>query len=209
MLFRSTGPVVDPWDISSGWRPGEPAWMRWLVAPASAGSAGAGASRTVAVRGTPDAASVRIDDLPATTGAVAADGDDLLVTLGGITRRWSVAVDGETVWLGLDGRCWALREVVPTSGRAAAATSAEARSPMPGTVVALPVAAGETVAEGQAVAVVEAMKMEHTVAAPHAGVVKDVLVRVGEQVALDQLLVVIDPGTAEGANSGTAGHPRG
>jgi acetyl-CoA/propionyl-CoA carboxylase biotin carboxyl carrier protein len=41
--------------------------------------------------------------------------------------------------------------------------------------------------------VVEAMKMEHTVTAAHAGVVKDVPVRTGDLVALDALLAVVEP----------------
>ncbi len=37
------------------------------------------------------------------------------------------------------------------------------------------------------------MKMEHVVAAPHAGLVKDVIVRTGDQVAFDRLLAVVEP----------------
>jgi acetyl-CoA/propionyl-CoA carboxylase biotin carboxyl carrier protein len=64
---------------------------------------------------------------------------------------------------------------------------------MPGTVVAVDVAAGDTVAAGQRLAVVEAMKMEHAVTAPVAGLVKDVLVTAGARVALDALLAVVEP----------------
>ncbi|WP_255396243.1 acetyl-CoA carboxylase biotin carboxyl carrier protein subunit [Kocuria sp. CNJ-770] len=80
---------------------------------------------------------------------------------------------------------------------------------MPGTVVAVPIAAGERVAEGQTVVVVEAMKMEHRLTAPTAGTV-ELSVRAGAQVALHQLLarVVPDvPGTAPGTGPAAPGTP--
>ena len=46
---------------------------------------------------------------------------------------------------------------------------------------------------GQAVAVVEAMKMEHTVTAPLAGTVTEVTARTGQQVGMDAPLAVITP----------------
>ena len=55
-------------------------------------------------------------------------------------------------------------------------------APMPGKVIALHVAAGEAVKAGQALAVMEAMKMEHTLAAPRDGVVAELLCAVGDQV---------------------------
>ncbi len=55
-------------------------------------------------------------------------------------------------------------------------------APMPGKVIALHVKAGEAVTAGQALAVMEAMKMEHTLAAPRDGVVAELLCAVGEQV---------------------------
>jgi 3-methylcrotonyl-CoA carboxylase alpha subunit len=56
-------------------------------------------------------------------------------------------------------------------------------APMPGKVVALLAAVGARVQRGQALAVMEAMKMEHTLHAPHDGVVQELLYAVGDQVA--------------------------
>jgi 3-methylcrotonyl-CoA carboxylase alpha subunit len=56
-------------------------------------------------------------------------------------------------------------------------------APMPGKVVSMLVARGEQVQRGQAVAVMEAMKMEHTLHAPHDGVVLELLYAAGDQVA--------------------------
>jgi 3-methylcrotonyl-CoA carboxylase alpha subunit len=56
-------------------------------------------------------------------------------------------------------------------------------APMPGKVVAFLAARGEKVTRGQAVAVMEAMKMEHTLTAPRDGTVEALLYAVGDQVA--------------------------
>ena len=56
------------------------------------------------------------------------------------------------------------------------------RAPMPGSVVQVMVEAGQTVKKGQALLILEAMKMEHTITAPSDGVVKQVLFAVGDQV---------------------------
>jgi biotin carboxyl carrier protein len=53
---------------------------------------------------------------------------------------------------------------------------------MPGTVTRVAVSEGETVTAGQPIVVVEAMKMEHVIRAPHAGRVVALRVRQGEQV---------------------------
>lgn len=69
-------------------------------------------------------------------------------------------------------------------------------SPLQGVVVALPRAPGEAVREGQAVALVEAMKMEHPVAAPAPGTVVELLVEVGQAVQRDQPLALLGPAQA-------------
>jgi biotin carboxyl carrier protein len=63
---------------------------------------------------------------------------------------------------------------------------------MPGTVLALHVAAGAAVAAGDPVATLEAMKMEHVVAAPAAGRIAELLVRPADQVTRSQLLATIE-----------------
>jgi biotin carboxyl carrier protein len=67
----------------------------------------------------------------------------------------------------------------------------EVRAPMPGLVTAVPLARGDEVAAGSAVAVVEAMKMQMEVPAPAAGRIDDVRVRPGEEVGAGQVLVVL------------------
>ena len=64
-------------------------------------------------------------------------------------------------------------------------------APMPGKVLAVHVAEGDTVNEGQALVVMEAMKMEHTITAPAPGVVTEVRCAIGDQVDNGQVLVVV------------------
>jgi len=63
---------------------------------------------------------------------------------------------------------------------------------MPGTVLRVDVHQGEHVSEGQALVLLEAMKMELAVTAPGAGVVSAVLVAAGELVSRGQALVELD-----------------
>ena len=56
-------------------------------------------------------------------------------------------------------------------------------APMPGKIIAFLVKTGEKVAKGQALAVMEAMKMEHTIAAPADGEVGELMYAPGDQVA--------------------------
>jgi acetyl-CoA/propionyl-CoA carboxylase biotin carboxyl carrier protein len=72
---------------------------------------------------------------------------------------------------------------------------------MPGTVLALLVADGATVTRGEPVVVVEAMKMEHTLAADADGVV-EFAVAVGDPVKLDQVLARIDVGAGVVGSAG-------
>ena len=64
-----------------------------------------------------------------------------------------------------------------------AAEGGRLTAPMPGKVVSFAVKAGDKVSKGQALAVMEAMKMEHTIAAPADGTVAELLYAPGDQVA--------------------------
>ena len=64
-------------------------------------------------------------------------------------------------------------------------------APMPGTVLAAEVDAGDTVAKGQLLLILEAMKMEHRITAPRDGTIGELCVAVGDQVENGQLLVTL------------------
>ncbi len=76
----------------------------------------------------------------------------------------------------------------PFAGAAAVAGEGTLTAPMPGTVLAVDVAEGDAVEEGQRLGVLEAMKMELALKAPFTGTVTSVGAEAGEQVALGQLL---------------------
>jgi len=77
------------------------------------------------------------------------------------------------------------------SARAAAASSGTLVAPMHGRVTEACVEAGATVAAGALLVVIEAMKMEHQIRAPHAGTIAALHVRAGDQVAVRQPLVEV------------------
>jgi len=177
----------DPFDVLTGWRIGGRAWIHERLQVA-------GAAVDVAVRGEPDDAEVRLDDGPPIPARARRDGTALTVTVGSRTSTWSYAEDGDAVWVGFAGAAWSLREVPPRPRRDddTGPVSGPLVSPMPGTVTAVQVAEGDRVEPGQAVAVVEAMKMEHVVRATAAGRVSRVLVKPGQSVALEAPLVTVD-----------------
>jgi propionyl-CoA carboxylase alpha chain len=67
------------------------------------------------------------------------------------------------------------------------------RAPMPGTVRSVEVEAGQEVSRGQTLVVLEAMKMEHPVAAPGPALVAELRCAVGDQVGSGAVLVVLEP----------------
>jgi biotin carboxyl carrier protein len=111
---------------------------------------------------------------------------------------------GGVVHLDLVGRSTPFRLAPPPDVDAAARAAiahgvtgavgpAEVVAPMPGAVLAVHVVAGQAVAAGDPIVTLEAMKMEHVVAATIAGHVGDVLVRPADQVARGQVLAVVEP----------------
>ncbi|MEU6127562.1 biotin carboxylase N-terminal domain-containing protein [Saccharopolyspora sp. NPDC047091] len=173
--------TADPWDVPGGWRLGAPAWSTWRFADAE-----------VRLRGRASDAEVLVDGEPSRASAFL-HGDLLTVTHRSRTRRYRWARDGDTTWLAADGRTWAVTEHRLLAERAerGGGSGGAVTSPMPGTVLAAEVTAGQEVHKGQTLFVVEAMKMEHTVVAPLDGTVTEVTARPGQPVALDQPLAVL------------------
>ena len=183
-----TGAAVDPWQDTSGWRLGEPAWtVRRLQAPG-------GDPVTVRVRGRSSAAEVSVGDGEPVPARVQRDGELLSVTLADVTTRYTVVHDGGTVWLAVDGHVTPLREherLAPTA--TAAGVDGAVTAPMPGTVTVVQVSLGDEVAAGTPLLVVEAMKMEHVLTAPVAGTVTELAVTAGQSVRLDERVAVVTP----------------
>lgn len=92
-------------------------------------------------------------------------------------------------------------EFVPVEGRAGAShhglAAPEVTAPMPGKILKLLVSAGESVAHGQALAVLEAMKMETTLYAESAAIVKTIRVGVGDMVDHGAVIIEFSPAPAD------------
>jgi acetyl-CoA/propionyl-CoA carboxylase biotin carboxyl carrier protein len=119
----------------------------------------------------------------------------------GAPRATSVVVAGDTAHVDVGGRSVAFRVAsAPDVDRAArvAATHhgggpVEVLAPMPGSILAVHVIAGGTVDAADPVVTLEAMKMEHAVAAPIGGTIVELQARAGDQVARGDVLAVVEP----------------
>lgn len=187
---------VDPWTVPSGWRAGG------RRAPITVVVDDGTTRRVVTFAGSPTDAVVTVDGGSDRALAVSVDGGDVSVVLDGLRHTVTVVSDVDSVWVAGAGGSRRLRVAaeVDLAEADAAAASDEIRSPMPGTVIATPVADGAEVRAGDVVVVVEAMKMEHALTAPADGVAT-VFVTRGEQVAVDQVLAQLRTDTSPEENA--------
>src|SRR5690606_14663502 len=156
----------------------------------------------VFVTGSADAATVTIGDgEPRQAGLVWRDESTVSLEPAGAARSYRVAVDGRTIWVGDHGitldltplsRTEQLDAQLAAITRVAGEADPDVRSPMPGTVVAVSVATGDTVTAGQTLLTVEAMKMEHKLVATLDGTVS-ITVKPADLVKLDQIVASIAP----------------
>ncbi len=188
-LVTQQHPGAGPWDIRDGWRVGAHAWTTLRL---TTGPAAAPVPVPVRVRGLAGAAEVAVGDGPPSPVKAELDDGTLVVTWEDRTERYDCALCENVIWLGRDGRSFALREEEPLAPeRGSSTTDGVIRSPMPGTVRAVQVTVGEKVRAGQPLLIVEAMKMEHTLSTPVDGEVSELLVAPGQQVGLDERLAVV------------------
>jgi acetyl-CoA/propionyl-CoA carboxylase, biotin carboxylase, biotin carboxyl carrier protein len=173
------------WSTPSGWR---------LGAPAATATRLRAGERTdhVRITGTPEAATVTVEDRESRSLTAYLDGERLTVTVDGLRTRYRAASGGDQIWLSSSRGVAVLDEVreAPVRPDDQHSGDAELTSPMPGAVVAVDVEDGTQVAAGTVVVAVEAMKMEHSLSAPVDGVV-ELLVAVGDQVKVGQVLAKI------------------
>jgi len=175
------------WAAPTGWRVGGSA------APVRTAMHTALRSETVSVWGPPEAAKVQVGEGEIHSASVQVERSQMSVTLSGLRRDYRWAEADRHLWIADERGTWHLREAEEQKiHRAAGARQAEILSPMPGNVIAVQVDSGAEISEGDVVVVVEAMKMEHSLAAPVSGRV-EVLVSVGDQVTVDQVLARLIP----------------
>jgi acetyl-CoA/propionyl-CoA carboxylase biotin carboxyl carrier protein len=186
---------VDPWELPTGWRPAGPAWSTWNVVVA-------GDRLSIAARPIANGVEVRVGDDESVHVTAVVRAPRLDLSVGGRMCKFLWAVDGDELYLGRNGATWAFAEAQRIGPKAAGIVhSGDVPSPMPGCIVAVRVSEGETVLAGQPLLVVEAMKMEHTLRAPHDGVVAALRARTGQQVKVDQILASVTPSDPVGRDA--------
>jgi propionyl-CoA carboxylase alpha chain len=123
---------------------------------------------------------------------VDASGDQVLLRDGDVRETYRVTVADRAV--DISGPAGAFTfDIVPTFVDPVEAVAAGSLlAPMPATVTALHVEVGDEVRRGDAIIVLEAMKMHHTIAAPADGVVTTLTATTGQQVAAGTVLAVIE-----------------
>ena len=196
MILGATGlaalqpDAADPWSISDGFR---------INAATRATHTFMIGDTARSVRLSPDVAGdsrahigedsfdVDMDTVPTDSGVLvfgAVDGADVF----GAVRALS---DGPVLFA--NGRALALCGPDYTHAIEALAGGDDVRAPMPGKVLEVKVAAGQDVKRGDALVVIEAMKMEHTLTAPRDGKVSEVNAAAGMQTTDGAVLVRLEP----------------
>ena len=129
-----------------------------------------------------------------TETGVSRDTKGLEMTVAGRRFRAEAARHGQTVTVWDAGRAWVFAIPDPLAAAEAAGAGGNAiAAPMPGLVKRMRAEAGQAVEKGQPLAILEAMKMEHTLTAPRDGMVAEILAQEGAQVADGDLLLTLEP----------------
>ncbi|KQC36562.1 biotin carboxylase N-terminal domain-containing protein [Frankia sp. ACN1ag] len=193
---RATGilPTAPP-----GWRNVPTSPQRAVFALSGSGSSGLGASgREVEVtyRWRADRVDVTVDGRDRDVVVHRLDGEQADLTVDDVRSTVRVHRVGPEVYLDGRGGSTVARETPRFVEPGASAAAGSLTAPMPGTVVRVAVERGAAVTAGEVVLVLEAMKMEHAVTAPHDGVLHELDVRPGQTVDGGHVLAVITPGPA-------------
>jgi biotin carboxyl carrier protein len=143
--------------------------------------------------------------------AIWIDGKEHRALLRPVGRAYEVSVDDRTepIWLVVDhdtvfihafGRSWRTEVIDPAERSSADSEQADVvMAPMPGTVITVAVAPGETVTTGQPLVVIESMKMQSEIVAWRDGVVERVHRQVGDTFDRGDGLVQLEPLVEEAA----------
>jgi 3-methylcrotonyl-CoA carboxylase alpha subunit len=193
LLERESRQARDPWDDPHGWRLNG-VTERELVFVEQGGERTCRA--TVTYRA--DGWTLATDGAAHALKVAAHGGGRFALRLDGQALQGTVHQEGKLLHVFADGAHHQLAWQDPLA-HASAGDSADGRltAPMPGKVIAVLADGGKQVKKGEALVIMEAMKMEHTIAAPGDGVVEEVLYGVGDQVAEGAPLLVFRPEVQE------------
>ena len=193
LLPGSAQAGADPWMALGAWRLGGVSDLTYVYR---------GRSKCVSVArliGRRAAWRLRIDDRVHEVEALLAASGEIVVLEDGARQTWSVLRDATHLSLAAaDGRrytmAYPLRSLRDVAHSALTAASNVLRAPMHGEVIAVLVREGDQVRAGQPLVILEAMKMEHTIAATAEGVVIAVRCAAGQKVAEAELLLELEIG---------------
>jgi geranyl-CoA carboxylase alpha subunit len=114
--------------------------------------------------------------------------------ISGVQQGACFAVRDDTLYLDLEGDVFEIGDVtLAPAGSSRTAGSLRLLAPMNGVIVSVLAKPDDPVVKGQCVVVLEAMKMQHEIAAERDGTIDKVLVEPGDQVATRQLLAELKP----------------
>ncbi len=153
-----------------------------------------GDERRVSVRQQGKETLVAIDGEDEAIEIVAFGEGEARYAIDGVICRACYARDGDDLWLDVDGVCRSFtdRTYAPPRLKDVDADGA-VRSPVSGVIVSVEARAGDTVKRGQALATVEAMKMQYAILAPIDGVIAEAHAAAGRQAEARALLFAITP----------------
>ncbi|MBD8531716.1 MULTISPECIES: acetyl/propionyl/methylcrotonyl-CoA carboxylase subunit alpha [unclassified Massilia] len=175
--------AFDPWGQAQGWRLNGD--YRRVLSFGDEYAAGLpGGAYQVGVVYHPQGWELDVDGVKQPLTVSGHDGATLSVRLGEQSMHGAVRRDGDLFHVFSNGEhhTFAYNDPMAHAGEAES-TGGRLTAPMPGKVVAVLVEAGQSVKKGDALVIMEAMKMEHTIAAPSDGLVEEVLYALGDQVA--------------------------
>lgn len=184
---RTEAPVLR--SLPSGWR-NNPSQMHHVQY--NSGDATIDVQYRVGARGHVD---VVVDGSERTGTIVSCDDGTLALVLDDVHRVCRIFARGDTHYVHSSLGTSELHEVprFPTHG--GEEVHGGCIAPMPGRILAVHATLDQRVAKGDTLVILEAMKMEHAVTAPHDGVVREVRVDIGQQVDAGAVLVVLEEET--------------
>lgn len=187
---RGAGHQADPWSACDGWRLGG-RYHRMLPWQDQE------TRREVTLARDAQGWALQLDDTRVTLawqagpGAAGAQAWELRLVIDGRDVRGTVVLQGDRAHVLQDGAATVLERLDTHAGESHEGHGGGLTAPMPGKIISIAVAVGQAVEKGQALLVMEAMKMEHTITAPSAGVVAELRYAVGDQVAEGVALIAL------------------
>jgi 3-methylcrotonyl-CoA carboxylase alpha subunit len=195
---RSDVDSVDPFDHEDGWRIG--GRRRWFERFSQNGALASLAmdrhddtGSQWPREGSGEIGTVRFDSLQ-----IQSPEAGWLIGIGHSGAKTAVALatsvsHDDGLWVFVDGHLLDVRDAINAHGADAGEAGDDIRAPMPGKVQKIAVAEGAVVKKGQTLAVLEAMKMEHSLKAPRDGMVVRIGAAAGDQVKEKHLLIALAP----------------